>query len=124
MALQNIYWDCYTEKRTATTTEEYESFDAIELRFYKENYGAFVENQNERNAIKGDQKMREKVEKDVKNFNSNKRLIQTTGVIVIMILLLSIYVGGSFHEFCEAAIPWVLMGIGVACSVTYLNQKE
>ncbi len=77
--------------------------------------------------LKGYKKMREKVEKDVKNFNSNKRLIQTTGIIVIiviMILLLSIYVGESFHEFCEAAILWVLMGIGVACSITYLNQKE
>ena len=50
-ALQNVYWDCYTGKRTATQTEEYECFDAIELRFYEENYGAFVENQNERNAI-------------------------------------------------------------------------
>lgn len=50
MAMQNIYWDCYTGKRTATSKENYESFDAIELRFYEENYGAFVINQNERNA--------------------------------------------------------------------------
>lgn len=50
MAMQNIYWDCYTGKRTATSKGNYESFDAIELRFYEENYGAFVINQNERNA--------------------------------------------------------------------------
>ena len=32
--------------------------------------------------------------------------------------------GGIFRDFCEAAIPWVLMGIGVACSTAYLSQKE
>jgi hypothetical protein len=51
MAMQNIYWDCYTGKRTATSKGNYESFDAIELRFYENNYEAFVTNQNERNAI-------------------------------------------------------------------------
>lgn len=51
MAMQNIYWDCYTGKRTATSKGNYESFDAIELRFYEENYGAFVINQNERNRL-------------------------------------------------------------------------
>ncbi len=77
--------------------------------------------------LKGDQKMREKVEKDVKIFKSNKRLILTTSIIVMIVTityLLSVYVGGIFYDFCEAAIPWVLMGIGVACSTTYFSQKE
>lgn len=51
MAMQNIYWDCYEGKRTATTKGNYESFDAIELCFYEENYSEFVENQNDRNAM-------------------------------------------------------------------------
>ena len=51
MAMQNVYWDCYAGKRTATSKENYESFDAIELRFYEEHYEAFVQNQNERNAV-------------------------------------------------------------------------
>lgn len=77
--------------------------------------------------LKGDQKMREKVVKDAKNFKGNKRLILTTGIIVMTVTityLISIYVGGIFRDFCEAAIPWVLMGIGVACSTAYLSQKE
>ena len=51
MAIQNIYWDCYEGKRTATTKGNYENFDAIEQRFYKEDYSEFVENQNHRNAM-------------------------------------------------------------------------
>lgn len=51
MAMQNIYWDCYAGKRTATSKGTYESFDAIELRFYEENYSELVENQNDRNAM-------------------------------------------------------------------------
>ena len=49
--MRNIYWECYTGKRIATSEENYESFDAIELRSYEDNYDAFVTNQNERNAI-------------------------------------------------------------------------
>lgn len=49
-AMQNIYWDCYMGKRTAETGKNYESFDSIELRFYEDNYGTSVENQNARNA--------------------------------------------------------------------------
>lgn len=51
MAMQNIYWDCYKGKRTATSNGNYDSFDVIELRFYEENYSEFVENQNNRNAM-------------------------------------------------------------------------
>jgi len=77
--------------------------------------------------LKGDQKMKEKVEKDVKILKSNKRLILTTGIIVMIVTItyiVSIFLGGAFQDFCEAAIPWVLMAIGVACSTTYFSQKE
>lgn len=77
--------------------------------------------------LKGDQKMREKMEKDASALKGNKRLLLTTGllvVIVAVVYLVSVYMGGDFHEFCKAAIPWVLMGIGIACSTAYLSQKE
>lgn len=77
--------------------------------------------------LKGDQKMREKVVKDSNMFKSSKRLILTTGIIVMIVTityLISIYVGGIFRDFCEGAIPLVLMGIGAACIITYLSQKE
>ena len=77
--------------------------------------------------VKGDSKMAEKVKKDAKDANNNKRLIRTTGILVIAVLLvyaISTIVGGAFKDFCEAAILWVLMGIGVAASMTYLSQRE
>ena len=77
--------------------------------------------------LKGDQKMREKMEKDASIFERNKRLILTTGVLVLIVAatyLLSGYVSDAFHDFCEAAISWVLMGIGVACATAYISQKE
>ena len=76
--------------------------------------------------LKGDQKMREKMKKDATIFKTNKRLIMTTGMIVlavVVIYLVSFFIGGAFKEFCDAALIWVLMGIGIACATVYLSQK-
>ena len=32
--------------------------------------------------------------------------------------------GGVFYDFCEAAIRWVVLGIGVAFALTYMSQKD
>lgn len=77
--------------------------------------------------LKGDQKMKEKMEKDIKISTENKRLILTTGIIVLVfgvVYLSSIFVGGAYREFCNAAAPLVLMGIGLACGGTYMGNKE
>jgi transcriptional regulator with XRE-family HTH domain len=77
--------------------------------------------------LKGDLKMKEKMEKDVNVARGNKRLILTTGILVIVVAVvysISIYVGGVFRDFCESAVTWVLMGIGVACTTAYISQKE
>ena len=77
--------------------------------------------------VKGDLKMTEKVKKDAKDANNNKRLIRVTGILVITVLLVyavSTIVGGAFKDFCEAALLWVLIGIGVAASMTYFSQIE
>ena len=77
--------------------------------------------------LKGDTKMKEKIEKDVKVAKGNKRLILTTAVllfVVAIIYLISTLVGGAFYDFCEAAVRWVVMGIGVAFAMTYISQKE
>ena len=75
--------------------------------------------------VKGDSKMTEKVKKDAKDAESNKRLILTVAVLVIVVLLvyaISIMIGGGFRDFCEAALPWVLMAIGLAAAMTYFGQ--
>lgn len=70
--------------------------------------------------------MTKKVKKDAKDVN-NKRLIRITGILVITVLLVyavSTIVGGVFKDFCEAALSWMLTGIGVAASMTYFSQIE
>ena len=77
--------------------------------------------------VKGDSKMTEKVRKDAKDANNNKRLIGVTAVLVIAVLLVyavSRIAGGAFKDVCEGAIWWVLMAIGLAASMTYLGQTE
>ena len=77
--------------------------------------------------LKGNQKMREKMERDVNIFKVNRRLILTTGILLLAVAViysLSIFVGGDFYDFCKGAISWVLMGISVACATAYISQKE
>lgn len=77
--------------------------------------------------VKGDLKMTDKVKKDAKNAQTNKRLILTTSILVVIVGIIyvaSVFVGGGFREFCDAAIVWVLFGIGLAATLTYLGQRE
>ena len=77
--------------------------------------------------LKGDRKMKEKLKKDIENANDNKRLILTTALMVLFVVvvyLLSVFIGGVFYDFCKNAIIWILMGLGVAFSSVYFKQKE
>ena len=77
--------------------------------------------------VKGDSKMVKKVRKDAKDANNNKRLIGVTAILVIAVLLVyavSRIVGGGFKDFCEGAVWWVLIAIGLAASMTYLSQTD
>lgn len=77
--------------------------------------------------LKGDTKMKEKIEKDAKVARGNKRLILTTTILIFAVAIIysiSIFVGGAFYDFCEAAIKWVVCGIGVAFAMTYISQKD
>ena len=77
--------------------------------------------------VKGDSKMTEKVKKDAKDADHNRRLIRITAILVITVLLVyavSTVTGGAFNDFCEAAVLWVLTGIGLAAAMTYYSQRE
>lgn len=77
--------------------------------------------------LKGDKKMADKIEKDVKVAKSNKRLIVTTALILLVVGIVysvSTIVSSAFYEFCAGAIQWVILGIGVAFAVTYMSQKD
>lgn len=78
------------------------------------------------NLLKGDNKMREKIEKDTNAFEQNKKLILTTIIIigiVGIVRLSSIFIGGYFNAFCESASSWILMGIGIAFCCANISAK-
>lgn len=77
--------------------------------------------------LKGDQKMKEKMVKDAATAKKNERVILIGGVLVFIvgvIYFVSTFVGGDFYDFCNAAITWVLIGIGVACFGTYSKSDN
>lgn len=77
--------------------------------------------------LKGDTKMKEKIEKDGKAAADNKRLIFTTAILLFAVAIMdwiADFVGGAFYDFCEGAIRWVVLGIGVAFALTYMSQKD
>lgn len=77
--------------------------------------------------LKGDKRMKEKLEKDANVAKGNKRIILTTAIIFIVVAIIystSIFLGGVFYDFCASAIQWVVLGIGVAFAVAYMSQKD
>ncbi|MBR2188550.1 MAG: helix-turn-helix transcriptional regulator [Eubacterium sp.] len=77
--------------------------------------------------VRGDPRIMEKVRKDAKDADNNKRLIGVTAILAIAVLLvyaISMIAGGGFNEFCEGAVWWVLIAIGLATSAAYLTQIE
>ena len=77
--------------------------------------------------LKGDKRMKEKIEKDANVAKANKRVILTTAIITLVVGIIysiSIFVGGAFYEFCASAIQWVMLGIGTACALTLINIKN
>lgn len=77
--------------------------------------------------LKGDQKMKEKMEKDITTAKRNERVILTGGILVFIvgvIYLISKFVGGDFYDFCNAAVIWVLLGLGIACFGIYSKSDN
>ena len=96
--------------------------DIVSLMGLSDLYGISLDE-----LVKGDSKMTEKVKKDAKDADNNKRLIRMTAILVIAIQLVyavSTVVGGGFRDFCEAAVWWVLIAIGVAAWAAYSGQTE
>lgn len=77
--------------------------------------------------LKEDSKFMEKIKRDSDKAKANERVILTTTIITIIILIIygiSIIVGGAFYDFCNSALLWVLIGLSIAFSSTYYNNKE
>lgn len=77
--------------------------------------------------LKGDPKMTEKVKKDAKDLNNNRRVLLITAILALIVMLtytISLFVGGDFKAFTQAAAPWLIMGIGVAAPASYSSQTQ
>lgn len=71
--------------------------------------------------------MTEKVKKDAKDLNNNRRVLLITAILALIVMLtytISLFVGGDFKVFTQAAEPWLIMGIGVAAPASYSSQTQ
>ena len=74
-----------------------------------------------------DQKLQQKIEKDANIAKTNRMVLlatATVSLIAIAVYIISIFVGGEFLDFCENAIKWVLVGIGIVFTITYLVNNN
>ena len=70
--------------------------------------------------------MKDKIKKDANAAKNNKRLILTMGILISVvgvIYLISIIVGGSFRDFCENALIWVLMALAWPLRHIYESKR-
>lgn len=77
--------------------------------------------------LKGDPKMTEKVKKDAKDLNNNRRVLLITAILALIVMLtytISLFIGGDFKAFTQAAAPWLIMGIGIAALASYSSQTQ
>jgi len=77
--------------------------------------------------LKGDKKMLEKIEKDIATVKSNRKMIIVGWVTIILALILSIIdivITQSVIDFITLAVPWVLLGVGVAIICAYMNNRK
>ena len=72
--------------------------------------------------------MTEKVKKETKDLNNNnRRVLLITAILALIVMLtytISLFVGGDFKAFTQAAAPWLIMGIGVAALASYSSQTQ
>ena len=77
--------------------------------------------------LKGDQDMMKKIEKDTNIVRSNSRLIAVGKVAIIVAVVVtfaSIMTGNAVLDFLAAALPWVFMGIALACFLATRKPDE
>lgn len=78
--------------------------------------------------LKGDSKMIEKIQKDTNIVKSNQIMMKFGWTMLILSVVLSIW--NNFNtsnpslQFINAAAPWVMLGIAIACIVVSSSNKK
>ncbi|MCD8115775.1 MAG: helix-turn-helix transcriptional regulator [Oscillospiraceae bacterium] len=82
--------------------------------------------------LKGDSKMMDKIKKDTDTVKSNQSLIKVAWILIIVSFLFSVWCNSSYAydgnnpilQFSLAAIPWVLMGVGIVCIAASVSHRK
>lgn len=78
--------------------------------------------------IKGDEKLMNKIEKDVMNKVAEKKLVRFAWVSIvlgtILIILSELFEGNPFIDFISGALPWLLLGFLLIFAILYLNKED
>ncbi|MCQ5137541.1 hypothetical protein NE628_15200, partial [Coprococcus eutactus] len=68
-----------------------------------------------------------KIEKDTNILRSNSRLIAVgivSIIVAVVVTFASIMTGNALLDFLAAALPWVIMGIALACILATRKPEE
>lgn len=78
--------------------------------------------------IKGDEKLMNKIEKDVMNKVAEKKLVRFAWISIvlgtILIILSELFEGNPFIDFISGALPWLLLGFLLIFALLYLNKED
>ena len=76
--------------------------------------------------VKGDPKMEKKLVKDANNqaiLKHEIRFMLISTLIIGGVYFISLAVGGAFHDFWQAAMPYILMAVLLAGHFAYQGKK-
>lgn len=78
--------------------------------------------------LKGDMAMLKKIEKDTTLVKAQKNIIKYAffSIIIgaIILILGEFFDGNPVIDFLSGALPWVLLGLGFAFALMFLNKQE
>ncbi|MCD7919868.1 MAG: helix-turn-helix domain-containing protein [Clostridiales bacterium] len=82
--------------------------------------------------LKGDSKMMDKIKKDMDTVKSSQSLMKVAWILIIVTFLFSVWCNSSYAydgsnpilQFTLAAVPWVLMGVSIACIAASVSNRK
>lgn len=78
--------------------------------------------------LKGDGKMIEKIKKDTSTVKSNQTMMNVGWMLLFFSIIFSVwnnYLGDNIYlQFINAATPWVMLGVGIACVVVSSPKRS
>ena len=123
LSQEDVAHAIYVSRHTISSWENGKTYpDVQSLLLLSQLFGVTLDE-----FVIGDPRMEEKIKKDAKDLRGYKSFVLTVSVLCLLfgiVFLVCMFAGGLLKDFCVAACPWVLLGIGVAAGVTFSDQME